>query len=75
MVKPCRYYVLPYNPTSENMAMYLLREVCPKLLAGKGVNATKVVLWESEESFAEASLNGGTSTTGTCGSSASASEH
>ena len=35
IVVPCRYYVLPYNPTSENMATYLLREVCPKLLAGK----------------------------------------
>ena len=62
MVEPCRYYVLPYNPTSENMATYLLREVCPKLLAGKGVTATKVVLWESEESFAEASLEGSVST-------------
>ena len=36
IVVPCRYYVLPYNPTSENMATYLLREVCPKLLAGQG---------------------------------------
>ena len=36
IVVPCRYYVLPYNPTSENMATYLLREVCPELLAGKG---------------------------------------
>ena len=44
IVVPCRYYVLPYNPTSENMATYLLREVCPELLAGKGVSATKVVM-------------------------------
>jgi len=69
MVEPCRYYVLPYNPTSENMATYLLREVCPKLLAGKGVTATKVVLWESAESFAEASLAGGGGSQGVCGSS------
>ena len=36
IVVPCRYYVLPYNPTSENMATYLLREVCPKLSGGQG---------------------------------------
>ena len=67
IVEPCRYYVLPYNPTSENMASYLLHEVCPKLLAGKGVTATKVVLWESDESFAEASLDGPSASSGTCG--------
>jgi 6-pyruvoyltetrahydropterin/6-carboxytetrahydropterin synthase len=67
IVVPCRYYVLPYNPTSENMATYLLREVCPKLLSGKGVTATKVVIWESDESFAEASLTKTSSSTGTCG--------
>jgi 6-pyruvoyltetrahydropterin/6-carboxytetrahydropterin synthase len=67
IVEPCRYYVLPYNPTAENMATYLLREVCPKLLAGTGVTATKVVLWESEESFAEASLAHASLSSGTCG--------
>jgi len=67
IVEPCRYFELPYNPTSENMATYLLREVCPKLLVGKGVTATKVVLWESDESFAEASLDGKGTSSGTCG--------
>jgi 6-pyruvoyltetrahydropterin/6-carboxytetrahydropterin synthase len=57
IVEPCKYYVLPYNPTAENMAIYLLHEVCPQLLAGTGVTATKVVIWETEESFAEASLS------------------
>jgi 6-pyruvoyltetrahydropterin/6-carboxytetrahydropterin synthase len=66
IVEPRRYFVLPYNPTSENMATYLLREVCPKLLAGKGVTATKVVIWESDESFAEASLNHASSSSNTC---------
>jgi 6-pyruvoyltetrahydropterin/6-carboxytetrahydropterin synthase len=59
--------VLPYNPTSENMATYLLQEVCPKLLAGTGVTATKVVIWESDESFAEASLGGPGMSSNTCG--------
>jgi 6-pyruvoyltetrahydropterin/6-carboxytetrahydropterin synthase len=56
IVEPCKYYVLPYNPTAENMATYLLREVCPQLLSGTGVTATKVVVWETDESFAEAAL-------------------
>ncbi len=55
-VKPCKYYVLPYNPTAENMARYLLEEVCPQLLADTQVTATKVVIWETDESYAEASL-------------------
>ena len=67
MVEPRRFFVLPYNPTSENMATYLLKEVCPKLLDGKGVTATKVVLWESEESFAEASLTHSMSSADACG--------
>lgn len=66
IVEPRRFYVLPFNPTSENMATYLLREVCPKLLAGKGVRATKVVIWESDESFAEASLTSPSVSSGTC---------
>ena len=57
MVEPCKYYVLPYNPTAENMATYLLSEVCPRLLAGMGVTATKVVVWETDESFAESALS------------------
>jgi 6-pyruvoyltetrahydropterin/6-carboxytetrahydropterin synthase len=67
IVEPKKYYVLPYNPTSENMATYLLKEVCPKLLANTGVYATKVVVWESDESFAEASLAHGGVSSNTCG--------
>lgn len=62
MVEPCKYYVLPYNPTAENMARYLLENVCPKLLAGFNVVATKVVIWETDEAFAEASVSSGSST-------------
>jgi 6-pyruvoyltetrahydropterin/6-carboxytetrahydropterin synthase len=56
-VQPSKYYVLPNNPTAENMATYLLHEVCPVLLNDTGVTATKVVIWETDESFAEASLD------------------
>jgi 6-pyruvoyltetrahydropterin/6-carboxytetrahydropterin synthase len=54
-VEPSKFYVLPNNPTAENMAQYLLTEVCPKLLAGTAVTPSKVVIWETDESFAEAS--------------------
>lgn len=57
MVDPCKYYLLPYNPTAENMARYLLEQACPKLLEGKNVRAVKVVIWETDESFAEASID------------------
>jgi len=55
-VVPCKLYVLPTNPTAEGMASYLLETVCPKLLKGSGVVAEKVAIWETEDSFAEASL-------------------
>ena len=57
MVEPTKYFVLPYNPTAENMARYLLEEVCPGLLDELGVQAVKVVIWETEESCAEATLD------------------
>lgn len=58
-VEPCKYYVLPYNPTAENMARYLLENVSPQLMLqcnGYEVQVTKVVIWETEDAFAEASL-------------------
>ncbi len=39
--QPHRIYLLPYNPTAENMAKYLLHEVCPHLLQGTGASAQK----------------------------------
>ena len=49
---------MPYNPTAENMALYLLKEVCPGLLAGTGARATGVRIWETDDSFAEAKIDG-----------------
>ena len=57
MVDPSKYYVMPYNPTAENMATHLLQDICPPLLDGTGVHASKVVIWETEEAFAEASAD------------------
>ena len=56
LVEPSKYYELPYNPTAENMARYLLEVICPELLHDTNVQATRVVIWETEESFAEARL-------------------
>lgn len=56
-VQPCRLFKMPYNPTAENMAKYLLEEVCPKVLEGTGARATSVRIWETEESYAEAALD------------------
>ena len=57
MVNPCRLFVMPYNPTAENMAKYLLEEVCPGLIQGCGGVASRVRIWETDESFAEASID------------------
>jgi 6-pyruvoyltetrahydropterin/6-carboxytetrahydropterin synthase len=55
-VKPMRLFVLPYNPTAENMARYLLEEMCPEVLQGTGARASAVRIWETEESYAEAAI-------------------
>ena len=51
-----RLYRLNGNPTAEVMADYLLRSVCPVVLAGTGVRVVKVQLWETENCYAEVSL-------------------
>jgi 6-pyruvoyltetrahydropterin/6-carboxytetrahydropterin synthase len=56
MVQPKRIFLLPYNPTAENMARYLLEEMCPKVLAGSGARAVRVRLWETDESYAECAV-------------------
>ncbi len=51
-VEPTKYFLLPDNPTAENMARYLLETVCPQLLSSYGVEAICVALWETEETCA-----------------------
>lgn len=50
-------FILPENPTAENLAKYLLFEVCPKLLKGKGIIIHKITLFETENCYAEACLD------------------
>lgn len=49
-------FICPFNPTAEEMAIYLLRVVCPKLLSGSDVVITKVIVHETDNCYAEASL-------------------
>jgi 6-pyruvoyltetrahydropterin/6-carboxytetrahydropterin synthase len=58
MVEPTKYFVMPYNPTAENMARYLLEVVAPSVLGDLGVVARKVAVWETDESCAVATLVG-----------------
>jgi 6-pyruvoyltetrahydropterin/6-carboxytetrahydropterin synthase len=51
-----KIYVLPANPTAENVADHLLRVVGPETLAGTGVRLVKVTLYETENGLAEATL-------------------
>ncbi|MBT3585745.1 MAG: 6-carboxytetrahydropterin synthase [Halobacteriovoraceae bacterium] len=50
-------FILPKNPTAENLAEYLLKEICPKVLSGSGVIVHKIVFWETENCYAEQSLD------------------
>ncbi len=56
-VQPSKLFKLPYNPTAENMAKYLLEVMCPKVLEGSGAQAVCVRIWETEEADAEASVD------------------
>ncbi len=49
-------FIMPTNPTAENIADYLLRVVCPRELAGTGVIVTRVRVHETMNCYAEAKL-------------------
>lgn len=47
---------VPFNPTAENMASYLLKVVGPQQLAGTGVTLSRVTVEETRKCSAEAAL-------------------
>lgn len=49
-------FAAPWNPTAENMAEYLLTQVCPVVLVDTGVIVTRIRVWETPNCFAEAVL-------------------
>jgi 6-pyruvoyltetrahydropterin/6-carboxytetrahydropterin synthase len=59
MVKPSRLFLLPYNPTAENMAKYLVEVAAPNFMQGSGGTVVSVRIWETEDSYAEASIAAG----------------
>ncbi|MFO1242163.1 MAG: 6-carboxytetrahydropterin synthase [Rickettsiales bacterium] len=48
-------YYLPYNPTVENLAKYLLETICPKLFSGKA-SCIAIKIWETPNCSAEAKI-------------------
>lgn len=56
--KAQKLYMMPKNPTAENMANYLLHEVGPGLLFDRGVRLVEVTIWETENCYATARLEG-----------------
>lgn len=42
-----KIYYIKENPTAENIALYLFKEICPKIFAGKNVSCTKIKLYET----------------------------
>lgn len=51
-----KMFPMPYNPTAENIARYLLEVVGPDLLDGTGVRLCKVRVDETENCSAEVTL-------------------
>lgn len=47
--------LVPFNPTAENMALYLLETVGPKAMQGTGVRLVRVVMEETRKCSAECS--------------------
>lgn len=52
-----KVFLLRANPTAENMAYELLHEIAPRALMEDSVAVTKVVLWETENCYAEVSAD------------------
>jgi 6-pyruvoyltetrahydropterin/6-carboxytetrahydropterin synthase len=49
-------YWLPLNPTAENLAYYLLMNICPRLFDELGIKVIEVVVWETPNCKATAHL-------------------
>ena len=47
-----KVYYLPYNPTAENLALYLLREICPKLFPNNA-KCCKIKIYETPNCSSE----------------------
>jgi len=52
-----KVFEMDSNPTAENMAAFLLKQLAPGLLQESGITLTKVVLWETENCYATVKLD------------------
>lgn len=50
-----KVFYLHNNPTAENMAAFLLEEVCPSLFSNHNVRCLRIRLWETPNCYADAS--------------------
>ena len=48
------FVMVPFNPTAERMAEYLLTVICDDLLKDTAVRAVSVRVWETENCYADA---------------------
>ena len=51
-----KLYTLPYNPTAENIAKYLLTEICPDLFEDTFIEIVEITIEETENCKAAATL-------------------
>lgn len=51
--KPQKLFLMPYNPTAENMARFLVTEIAPRVMGGTNVTIHKCVVHETENCSAE----------------------
>lgn len=42
------WFLCPFNPTAENMALYLMKKIFPDLLAGTGICISRIELEETK---------------------------
>lgn len=51
-----KLYLMPTNPTAENMAVYLLKTICPMLFEDKGIVVKSITIHETENCHARADI-------------------
>jgi 6-pyruvoyltetrahydropterin/6-carboxytetrahydropterin synthase len=51
-----KFYLLPLNPTAENIAYWLISYVCPQLFEDLGIQVIKITVWETPNCNATVTL-------------------
>ena len=51
-----KFAVMPYNPTAENIATYLIERICPALFEDDPVDVVRITIWETENCYAVAEV-------------------